>query len=207
MVAMPRPMAVPDNPELHGKRVKLEPFIQEHIPALLKIGQDTPAEFQLTSTPVNQAEADAYYGVALKARAAGTAFPFTISLQATGELVGMSRFNSLDFGNRNTEIGYTWFRPDQYGTATNVETKLLMLGFAFEQLLLHRVSLRTDVDNHRSRQAILALGAREEGVMRRHMLKRDGSLRDTVVYAITDLDWPEVKAHNLRRLERKLAAG
>lgn len=200
-------MAVPQDSVLHGKRVRLDPFREEHIPALLAIGQSAPAEFQLTSTPVTQAEADAYYGTALNLRAAGTAYPFTISLQATDEIVGMSRFNSLDFHNRNTEIGYTWFRPDQYGTATNVETKLLMLTFAFEQLLLHRVALRTDVDNHRSRQAILALGAREEGVMRRHMLKRDGSLRDTALYAITDLDWPEVKALNLRRLERKLAAG
>lgn len=201
---MTKPSAVPADSMLVGRRVRLEPLNEAHIPALLAIGQATPEAFALTSTPTDQSQADAYYGEVFRARAEGRAFPFTISLLETGEVVGMSRFNNLNFKDRNTEIGYTWYRPDQHGTASNVDAKLQMLTFAFEQLLLHRVSLRTDVDNHQSRRAILALGAKEEGIMRRHMLKRDGSLRDTVLYSITDLEWPEVKAHNLQRLERKL---
>ena len=204
MTAMNQPDSVPEGTVLRGRRVQLEPFTEAHIPALLAIGQATPEAFQLTSTPTSQTDADAYYGTVLRNRELGIAYPFTISLLESGEVIGMSRYNALNFTDRNTEIGYTWYRPDQHGTASNVDAKLLMLDFAFSELKLHRVSLRTDVDNHQSRRAILALGAKEEGIMRRHMRKRDGSLRDTVLYAIIDEEWPELKARNLERLERKL---
>lgn len=200
-------MAVPHPVTLQGRRVRLEALHPDHFADLLAIGAAHPEEFWLTSTPTTQAEADEYFSNALKGRDNGTSYTFTVMLADTGEIVGSSRYNALDFANRNTELGWTWYRPDQYGTATNVESKLLMLGFAFEQLQLARVAIRTDVDNHRSRRAILALGAKEEGIMRRHMLRKDGSLRDTVVYSIIDSEWPEVKAHNEARLERRLQAG
>ncbi len=199
-------MAVPHPVSLSGSRVTLEPFEASHSADLLAIGQAAPQEFALTSTPLTQEEADAYFGKVLRQRAEGFAYPFTIRLASSGEIIGMSRFSNLDFHHRNTQLGYTWFRPDQYGTATNVESKLLMLGFAFEELKLYRVSIRTDVNNERSRRAVLALGATEEGTLRRHMVTRDGRVRDTVVFSLTDLDWPAAKERIAARVADRLAA-
>lgn len=200
-------MAVPHPVVLSGTRVSLEPFEASHSEDLLAIGQATPQEFSLTSTPVTREEADAYFTTVLRQRHEGFAYPFTIRLTATGEIIGMSRFNDLNFQHRNTQLGYTWFRPDQYGTATNVESKLLMLGFAFEELKLYRVSIRTDVNNERSRRAVLALGATEEGTLRRHMVTRDGRVRDTVVFSLTDLDWPAARERISARVSGRLASG
>ena len=200
-----KPTAVPHPVTLQGTRVTLEPLAEEHFAPLLAIGKASPEEFRLTSTPVTDDEAEIYFATVMAQRSAGYAYPFTIRLNATGEIVGSSRYNALNFSDRNTQIGWTWYRPDQYGTATNVEGKLLMLEFAFSSLQFHRVSLRTDFNNHRSRQAVLALGAKEEGVLRRHMLTRDGTPRDTVVHSIIDLEWPEARAKIQERLARKLA--
>ena len=199
-----KPMSVPHPVTLRGNRVTLEPLAEEHFAPLLAIGKASPDEFRLTSTPVTDAEAESYFATVMAQREAGYAYPFTVRLTATGEIVGSTRYNALNFADRNTQIGWTWFRPDQYGTATNVESKLLMLEFAFTELQFHRVSLRTDFNNHRSRRAVLALGAKEEGVLRRHMMTRDGTPRDTVVHSIIDLEWPEARAHIQERLRRRL---
>lgn len=201
---MNKPTAVPHPVILQGRRVRLEPLSEVHFDDLLRIGQSAPEEFRLTSTPVNEAEAETYFANALALREAGLAYPFTIRLTETDEIVGSSRYSALDFANRNTELGWTWFRPDQYGTATNVDSKLLMLEFAFSELQFHRVAIRTDANNVRSRRAVLALGAKEEGILRRHMMNRDGSPRDTVMHSIIDLEWPEVRAGIVARLQRKL---
>lgn len=198
-------MSVPHPVVLTGQRVTLEPFEADHAAALLAIGRSAPQEFALTSTPVTEEEADAYFGTVLRQRSSGFAYPFTVRLTAAGTIVGMTRFSDLDFTHRNTQLGYTWFSPDQYGTATNVESKLLLLSFAFEQLQLHRVSIRTDVNNERSRRAVLALGATEEGILRRHMVTKDGRVRDSVVYSVTDLDWPDVKPRIQQRVAARLA--
>lgn len=201
---MNKPMAVPHPVVLQGSRISLEPLAEEHFEGLLAIGKSSPEEFALTSTPVTEAEAEIYFATVMAQRSAGYAYPFTARLNSTGEIIGSSRYNALDFANRNTQLGWTWFRPDQYGTATNVESKLLMLEFAFSQLLFHRVSIRTDADNYRSRRAVLALGAKEEGILRRHMLKRDGTPRDTVVHSIIDVEWAETRQKITERLTRKL---
>jgi RimJ/RimL family protein N-acetyltransferase len=190
---------------LEGSFIRLEPLAREHIPALMAIALATPEEFLLTNTPLNDEERDRYFGSVLAQREAGSAYPFTIFLQETDEVIGSTRFSALDWHNRNTQLGYTWFRKDQHGSAANLESKLLMLTSAFEDLQLHRVSIRTDVRNERSRRAILGLGATEEGVLRRHMLTRTGSVRDTVLFSIIDLEWPEVKKGIQERLEARLA--
>ena len=195
-------MSMPHPVVLTGERVTLEPFETEHAGALLAIARSAPAEFALTSTPVTEEQASEYFSTALKHRSSGFAYPFTVRLRSTGTIVGMTRFNDIDFQHRNTQLGYTWFSPDQYGSATNVECKLLQLTFAFETLKLYRVSIRTDVNNERSRRAVLALGAKEEGILRAHLRHRDGSLRDTVCFSILATEWPAVKAG----LEAKLAA-
>jgi RimJ/RimL family protein N-acetyltransferase len=190
---------------LQGRAVRLEPLERSHIPALMEVALATPEEFLLTNTPLSNEERDAYFDTVLAQREAGSAYPFTIMLQATGEVIGSTRFSAMDWKNRNTQLGYTWFRKDQHGTAVNLDSKLLMLSCAFEQLQLHRVSIRTDVRNERSRRAILGLGATQEGVLRRHMVTRTGAIRDTALFSIIDLEWPEVKKGIESRLEERLA--
>lgn len=198
VTSVPHPLA------LQGSVVRLEPLQWQHVDALMNVSRASPEEFMLTNTPLTDLERDVYFGSVLAQRDAGSAYPFTIFLQATNEIVGSSRFSAMDWTNRNTQLGYTWFRADQHGTAANLDAKLLMLTCAFEQLQLHRVAIRTDVRNERSRRAILGLGAKEEGVLRRHMVTRTGEIRDTVVFSIIDLEWPEVKAGIAARLQQRL---
>lgn len=191
-------------PALEGRLVRLEPLAPEHVAPLMGIALATPDEFRLTSTPLTSEERDPYFEGAFRAREEGRAFPYAVRLLATAEVVGCTRLAALEPRHRHCELGYTWFRPDQHGTGVNVESKLLLLDFAFERLGLVRVHLYTDTRNERSQRAIRALGATFEGVLRRHMIVRDGYVRDSMVFSITDLDWPEVKVRLTERLERRL---
>ena len=111
----------------------------------------------------------------------------------SGEAVGSTAFLNVDEGNRRLEIGSTWVTPAKQRSAVNTEAKYLMLEYAFERWNCVRVELKTSSRNERSRRAILRIGATEEGVLRQHMINRDGSLRDTVYYSILDREWPAVK--------------
>jgi RimJ/RimL family protein N-acetyltransferase len=132
----------------------------------------------------------------------GTEAPFAILLRESGEPVGSTRFMTLRPEHRGLEIGWTWHAPRVWGTGVNVETKLLLLAHAFETLGCMRVEFKTDARNERSRGALEALPARFEGIFAKHMLVRGGEVRDSAYYAITDDDWPAVRAN----LERRLAA-
>jgi len=196
--------ALPSDAVLTGELVRLEPLTWEHVPALLEIAYAYPDEFRLTSTPTNDAEAEAYFGAVLRQRAAGEAHPVAV-VDGAGRVVGTSRLSEVNFKHRRCELGFSWYDPALFQSGVNVESKLLLLTFAFEALGLLRVQIHTDTRNVRSQRAILALGARFEGVLRRHQVAKDGYVRDTMVYAITDLDWPEVEARLRERLARRLA--
>ena len=114
--------------------------------------------------------------------------------------MGSTRFAAIDRVNRRVEIGWTWVAAPWQRTVVNTEAKYLMLRHAFEELGCIRVELKTNSLNTRSRNAMVRIGAKEEGVLRNHMINEDGSLRHTVYYSIIDAEWPEVKA----RLEEKL---
>jgi N-acetyltransferase len=116
-------------------------------------------------------------------------------------VVGSTRYGNIDPPNRRLEIGWTWITPAYQRTAVNTEAKLLLLAHAFERLEAHRVELKTDALNEKSRKAILRLGAVEEGIFRKHIVTASGRVRDTVYYSIIDTEWPVVKA----RLESRLA--
>ncbi|QAV70486.1 N-acetyltransferase [Salinibacterium sp. UTAS2018] len=131
--------------------------------------------------------------------------PFAIRLNSgpdAGRIVGVSTLGDLDDANANAHIGWTAYAPSVWGTAVNPETKLLLLGFAFDNGY-NRVRLQADSINERSRAAILKLGATFEGIQRQHLLRADGSWRDTAVYSVIDSDWPRVKAELLARLEQE----
>lgn len=171
----------------------------------MAIARAHPEEFRLTSTPITDEQRAAYFGKAFADQDRGDAFVFVLKHAETGQLVGTSRLTEISRQHRNCELGYTWIDPRWHGTAMNVESKFLLLGFAFEDLELLRVQIRTDVRNVRSQAAIRSLGAIYEGVLRRHMITKDGFVRDSMVFSITDLDWPQVKGQLQERIRRKQA--
>lgn len=191
--------------ELEGKVVDLSPLTWDDVPALLDVALFAPDEFALTSTPRSAEEAQAYFGEALSDVAAGTSYLVTVR-DKTGRVIGTSRLRAYDPRHQRCELGYTWYHPSVFRTAVNVECKLLLLEFAFDGLGVNRVQLQTDARNVRSQKAILSLGAQHEGVLKRHMIAKDGYVRDTVVYAITDVTWPTVRLGLRERLAKKLEA-
>jgi RimJ/RimL family protein N-acetyltransferase len=185
---------------LEGRSVRLEPLAAAHHTALCEVGLDAEL-WRLIPYRVSTAdEMRGYIGSVLEAQAAGTAIPFATVERASGRVIGSTRFMNIDADNRRVEIGATWIAKPWQRTAINTEAKYLMLRHAFETLGCIRVELKTDALNQRSRQAILRIGAREEGMLRQHMVTWSGRLRDTVYYSILDSEWPGVKAN----LEGKL---
>lgn len=200
---MTRKTALPYTGTLSGKVVDLSPLVWDDVPALLEIALATPEEFDLTSTPRDEAEADAYFGEALADVAAGISYLATVR-DRSGKVIGTSRLRAYVARHDRCELGYTWYHPSVFGTAVNTECKLLLLELAFEKLGVKRVQIQTDARNLRSQRAILALGAQQEGVLKRHMIAKDGYVRDTVVYAITDVTWPTVRLGLVERLNERL---
>jgi RimJ/RimL family protein N-acetyltransferase len=188
---------------LEGSNVRLEPLSPDHLDALCAVGLDPELWRWTTSDVRTRKDMDAYLGCALEDAARGTALPFATVERASGRVAGSTRFANADASHRRIEIGWTWLGGPWQRTALNTEAKLLMLRHAFERLGCERVELKTDALNERSRRAILRLGAREEGILRRHMRTDSGRSRDTVYYSILAGEWPEVRA----RLEARLARG
>lgn len=188
---------------LAGTHVRLVPITREHVPALWRAGSD-PELWRLTISQVHgEDDMRRYVDDALRAQVQGTALPFVTTLAETGEVVGSTRFANADATHRRVEIGWTWIAPAWQRTALNTEAKYLMLRHAFETLGCLRVELKTDALNQRSRNAILRMGATEEGVLRKHQVTEGGRVRDSVYFSVIDDEWPAVRA----RLERMLAAG
>ena len=176
---------------LEGQEVTLEPLAEGHTEPLLKIAAASPEHYRYTSTPTTPGEAETYFSRAFRERDEGAAYPFTII--ANGQVVGTSRYSSLDYGKRNCELGYTWLEPSVQGTGVNLESKYLMLRHAFETLDFLRVYFYTDARNARSERAIRKLGAVYEGTLRAERVMKDGHIRDTMLFSIVYSEWPEVK--------------
>jgi len=187
---------------LAGRAVRLEPLGGAHLEGLCEIGLDEALWRWTLGHVRTREEMRAYLEVALIGRTEGTTLPFAILAQPSGQVIGSTRFGNIDRENRRVEIGWTWIGRRWQRTAVNTEIKYLMLRHAFESLGCVRVEFKTDTLNQTSRRAILRLGAKEEGILRRHMITDGGRIRDTVYYSIIAGEWAEVKA----RLEAKLAA-
>ena len=187
---------------LAGKIVRMEPLALEHHDALSEIGLD-PDLWRWITTPVHTREdLLAYIRLALQDQTDGTALPFVTVEQSTGRVVGCTRYMNIDKPNRHVEIGCTWVGAPWQRTAVNTEAKYLMLRHAFETLGCIRVELKTDELNQRSRNAILRIGAVQEGIFRNHMVCSDGRLRNSVWFSIIDSEWPRVKADLEAKLQR-----
>jgi RimJ/RimL family protein N-acetyltransferase len=189
---------------LEGSHVRLAPLSLAHVDALSEIGLDASLWKWTTAQIETHDEMRQYVEDALKAQSAGTAIPFVTIEHATGRIVGSTRFGNLDQPNRKVEIGWTWVAPPWQRSAINTEAKYLMLKHAFEVWGCIRVELKTDALNERSRAAILRLGAKQEGIMRNHMITASGRYRDSVYFSIIESEWPGVKAGLEEKLNRRL---
>lgn len=187
---------------LRGDHVRLEPLSRGHIDGLAAVGLDPDLWHLATRRVETRSDLVAYIGEALAAQAAGTALPFVTVEAETGTVVGCTRLGNYAPEHRRVEIGWTWVAAPWQRSAVNTEAKLLLLRHAFEALGCHRVELKTDARNERSRRAILRLGATEEGRLRKHMATESGHLRDTLYFSILDDEWPDVESHLTNRLSR-----
>lgn len=192
---------------LEGAHVRLEPLSMAHYAHLSQVGLDEEL------VKITQAYAPtpdglrAYIEKALQRQADGTALPFAVIAKAVGRAIGSSRYAAIDRTNRRLEIGWTWYGRALQRTAVNTECKYLLLRHAFETLGCIRVEFKTDVLNERSRNALLRIGAKEEGIFRKHMIMPSGRVRDTIYFSIIDVEWPRVKARLEGMLDRASIVG
>ena len=179
---------------LEGRHVRLEPLTEAYAEALINASDDGQLwKSNMTIVPSRETMGD-YLETALAAQANGRELPFVIVRKPLGQVVGSTRFYNIERKDRNAEIGYTWISASAQRTAVNTEAKLLLLTHAFEVWRCIRVSFITDVLNQQSRTAILRLGAKEEGVLRNHLIMPGERYRDSVMFSIIEAEWPEVKA-------------
>lgn len=178
---------------LRGDIVRLDPLTAAHHAALCAVGLD-PELWRWTWKPVRSSEdLRRYLEAALLEQAEGRSLPFAIVEQASGRTIGSTRYGNIEPAHRRLEIGWSWLGRAWQKTGANTEAKLLLLEHAFERLGCQRVEFKTDALNLTSRRALVRLGAREEGIFRKHGLTADGRVRDTVYYAIVDDEWPSVR--------------
>src|SRR5580692_7882637 len=199
-------MGFADSVSLHGQHVALVPLAHSHEEDLAEAVRDGELwTLWYTSIPTPERlreEIDRR----LDLHGKGSMIPFAVIEKSTGKAVGMTTFMHIDAVNRRVEIGSTWYRKRVQRSALNTECKQLLLTYAFEQLRCIAVEFRTHFFNQQSRAAILRLGAKLDGILRRHQMAANGTVRDTCVYSILDCEWPTVKAHLTHRLNDSGAA-
>lgn len=185
---------------LRGSRIALEPLDEGHLPALAAAIEDGALwEVPVTIVP-HPRDLPAFLRDAEAQYQAGRELAFATMDLASGAVIGSTRFRCIEAAHRRVEIGFTFLARSWQRTYANTEAKYLMLRHAFEAWRVNRVELVTDALNAKSRSAIERIGAREEGVLRAHMVMRDGRIRDSVVYSIVAAEWPGVR----QALEEKL---
>jgi RimJ/RimL family protein N-acetyltransferase len=189
-----------------GRLVVVEPLAPVHEPGMVAAAADSEL---FRWMPVDMASSpDAvrhWLETALENADAQREVPFAILDADSNQVLGSTRFLELRFEHLRVEIGWTWLTRPAWSTGANVETKLLLLGHAFEQAGCRRIEFKTDARNDRSRGALLALGAQFEGILRKHMVVRDGDARDSAYFSVIDDDWAELKPRLERRRDQHLA--
>ena len=191
---------------LEGHGVRLEPLAPEHAHGLAAAAADGRLwELWFTSVPTPE-ETTSYIEQALAGQTAGTMLPWAVRELSAGTIVGTTRYHDIVAAADRVEIGWTWYAAGWQRSHVNTVCKLLLFTHAFERLGCEVVGLRTDNFNFASQRAIEALGAKKDGVIRHHWTRRDGSVRDSVVYSILATEWPDVRKHLLFRLARHTAS-
>ena len=192
-------MAFVEQVELEARGIRLVPLTLAHEAGLRAAAADGELwNIRVTSVP-EPGQTRQYIEDALAMREAGNRFPFAVTDAASGEVLGSSSFHDILPAVKRVEIGYTWYAKRCQRSHVNTTCKLLMMTHAFDTLGCHVVGWRTDNFNFASQAAIERLGARKDGVIRGHALRRDGTIRDTVMYSLRSGEWPEVRAQLLHR--------
>jgi RimJ/RimL family protein N-acetyltransferase len=196
----PRPIA------LERQGVRLEPLTTDHTDGLAAAARDGKLwELWFTSVP-GPDETASYVEAALAGQRAGHMLPWAVREERSGAIVGTTRYHDMMPAIDRVEIGYTWYAESWQRSRINTVCKLVLLEHAFDTLGCEVVGFRTDNFNFRSQRAIEALGAKRDGVIRHHHPRRDGSVRDSVIYSVLKLEWPPVRRHLELRLARHEAS-
>ncbi|MEP6730046.1 MAG: GNAT family N-acetyltransferase [bacterium] len=187
---------------LEGNGIRLEPLTVDHQDGLATAAADGRL-WELWYTAVPEPEKTrTYVDDALEGQEAGHMLPWAVRELETGAIVGSTRYHDIVPRVERVEIGYTWYAARWQRSHVNTTCKLLLLSHAFEGLGCKAVGLRTDNFNFASQRAIAALGAKKDGVLRHHQARRDGTVRDSVMFSILAAEWPDVKRHLALRLAR-----
>ncbi len=191
---------------LEGRDIRLEPLGEEHAAALGVAASDGNLwDLWFTAVPTPDGMPK-YVADALQGQRDGHMLPWVVRDIASGAIIGSTRYHDVLREMDRVEIGYTWYAQSHQRTHVNTTCKLLLLAHAFDALGCKVVGLRTDTFNFRSQRAIEALGAKKDGVIRHFGMRRDGSVRDTVMYSILATEWPDVRRHLELRLQRHAGA-
>lgn len=187
---------------LEGSVVRLEPIRREHSALFWDVAKDDIEDIfrWIPYSMKTREDFDRLVAIAFKEQERGESVVFATVERSSGRVIGSTRFMNIDRGNRRMEIGSTWIATTWQRTAVNTEAKYLMLRHAFEVWECIRVELKTDALNQKSRNAILRIGAKEEGTLRRHLITWNGRVRNTVYFSILDSEWPEAKTKLKARL-------
>jgi RimJ/RimL family protein N-acetyltransferase len=187
---------------LEGRGIRLEPLAEAHHDALVAAASDGRLwELWYTAVAAPEGMRD-LIASALKGQRDGHMMPWVVRDLASGAVIGSTRYHDIVPAIDRVEIGYTWYSQSRQRTHVNTTCKLLLLGHAFDTLGCKVVGLRTDNFNFRSQRAIEGLGAKKDGVIRHHAARRDGTVRDSVMYSILAAEWRDVKRHLELRLAR-----
>ena len=193
-------MIHPNPVVLEGHGMRLDPLRPEHAPDLAKAAADGALwDLKFTSVP-DPGREPAYIQTALDGQAAGHMLPWAVHELKAGELIGSTRYHDIVSEADRVEIGYTWYAKRFQRSHVNTSCKLLLMTYAFDTLGCEVVGLRTDILNLPSQRAIEALGAMKDGVIRHAAPRRDGSVRDTVMYSILRSEWPDIRDRLVTRL-------
>ncbi|MED1793179.1 GNAT family N-acetyltransferase [Brevibacillus nitrificans] len=188
---------------LTGSSIVLTPMEESHRDELRK-ALHHPEIWEYTWRKISsEKDLDEIISLALEQKKQGTHIPFTILEKESGKVIGTTRLGDIDVTNRNLEIGWTWLTPAHWRTRVNTECKYLLLQYCFEQAKAIRVQFSVSGHNERSQKALERIGAKKEGVFRKHRIKADGSVHDNVFYSILDTEWSEVREKLKHLLERK----
>ena len=188
--------------ELKGASVKLIPLNLSHAEDLKEAVADGQLNNLWYTNIPDEGGVEAEIERRLKLQKLGSMAPFSVVELKRDKAVGMTTFMNMDLLNRRVEIGSTWYRDDVQRTSINTESKLLLMGYAFEKLNCIAVEFRTHFMNRQSRRAIERLGAKLDGILRSHMIIANGTIRDTVVYSVIRSEWEAVKANLKWMLKR-----